>query len=724
MRRWLVFQNKTTPPISSSSQPSFSEDHASVNRFPAIRLSAILLICITAANMSNAQSSTDPTSQSTGAKIVTYFGYDDCIELNNGTARVILCPAAGGRVLEYSIDGKNVLYLPTGSEGWRQTAQNKRGKMHAGRFDIGPEKMVKRGRVLWQGPWRAELTGDHSARLTSEFDQESGVRLTRDFRLDAESSRLTCRQTIANESNETVNLCHWSRTFAVGGGIAVIPRSPLGRFPKGFVLYQEGESITIDAEDPNIQVSDEAVVVTGPPESPKLGFDSHAGWLAYLAPTNQLFIKRYLTFPTRAYNEFASLTASVWYPDGDMVEVEPIGPAHNLLPGEKANFTEEWWLLRHEFPSDLKDFDFSEVKRNVLRNTRPPANGRRDFVSPIVNADKTVTFRLRGKDASEVRVRIANRTRRMELNSAGVWEHHTEPLTAGIHEYTFDVDGVRVTDPRNRWIKKWLNCASMVEVPADPGELPPLTQQQTVPHGTLHHHIYSSTTTGQARDVVIYTPPGYDVKAAAGYPLVILLHGNGDDQTAWTEVGRANQIIDNLIDQGKIAPMLVAMPYGHPIPLAEKKGQMNYGQRNNRSMTADIVNDLLPLVAQQYNVTPLASQRAVVGLSMGGGQAIHAGLQHPELFQWIGAFSAATPEGNLQQKHPELVAGLDSPASRNRKLLWLACGVDDSLLERNRRFAAELNRLAIDHEYEETQGGHHWSIWRSYLPKFLTQLFR
>lgn len=694
-----------------------------MNLFSTIHLSALFLICMTIPNISNAQNLSDPNSTYTGVKIVDYFGYDDCIELHNRNTRVILCPAAGGRVLEYSVDGTNVLYLPPGSEGWRQTVENKRGKMHAGRFDIGPEKMVKRGRDLWQGSWQGELTGNRSAKLTSEFDTQSGVRLTRDFRLDANSSRLICTQTIANESDEPVSLCHWSRTFAVGGGIAVVPRTPRGRFPKGFVLYQEGDSITIDANDPNIHVTDEAVVITGPPASPKLGFDSHAGWLAYLAPTDQLFVKRYRTFPDRAYNEFASLTASVWYPDGDMVEVEPIGPAENLRPGEKANFTEEWWLMQHRFPTDVQDLDFSTIKRKVQRNSRPPANGKRDVVSPVVNPDQSVTFRLTGQDASAVRVRVANRTRRMELNHEGVWEHQTEALMPGLHEYTFDIDGVRVTDPRNRVIKKWLNCASMVEVPANAEQTAPLTQQQAVPHGTLHHHIYSSTTTGQPRNAVIYTPPGYDLKATEGYPIVVLLHGNGDDQTAWTEVGRAHQMIDNLIHQQQIAPIVVAMPYGHPIPLKDKRDSKDYGTRNNRSMAADVINDLLPLLTQHYNVTQKSNERAIVGLSMGGGQAIHTGLSHPEVFEWVGAFSAAAPQGNLQQ-HPALTHGTASDANKMRKLLWIACGIDDSLVERNRKFVAELNRLAIPHKYEETRGGHNWPVWRDYLPKFLRQLFQ
>ena len=140
-------------------------------------------------------------------------------------------------------------------------------------------------------------------------------------------------------------------------------------------------------------------------------------------------------------------------------------------------------------------------------------------------------------------------------------------------------------------------------------------------------------------------------------------------------------------------------------------------------MTNDIVNDLLPMLTQHYNVTQKPSQRSVVGLSMGGGQAIHTGMAHPEVFEWIGAFSAAAPEGILTEKHPELATGAESKANQKRKLFWIACGADDSLLKRNRKFAAELNRLAIPHDFLETTGGHSWPIWRDYLPQFLEQLF-
>ncbi|WP_246151329.1 DUF4380 domain-containing protein [Rubripirellula reticaptiva] len=305
------------------------------------------------------------------AEVTAYYGYEHCIRLSNSSTTVTLCPEAGGRVLEYSLDGVNVLFLPAGDEGWTYREGVGKMPMNAGRFDIGPEKMVKRGFVLWAGPWIGEVTGPRSAKMTSEFDPVSGVRLIRDFWLSATTSQLTCTQTIVNESDHPVSLCHWSRTFAIGGGIAVVPRLPLGRFPNGYVRYENGNVLTIVPEDPNIDVSDRAVVVRDVPAKPKLGFDSHAGWLAYLVPNDHMFVKRFATFPDRSYNEFASLTISIWYPEKDMVELEPIGPAENLAPGQAASFSEEWWLLPHTFPAENRQVDFDVIQKLVIEKTTP-----------------------------------------------------------------------------------------------------------------------------------------------------------------------------------------------------------------------------------------------------------------------------------------------------------------------------------------------------------------
>lgn len=310
-----------------------------------------------------------PCGAADGAEVVAYYGYEDCIRLSNDKVSVVICPAAGGRVLEYSRGGTNVLYLPPGDEGWKWDGATRQGPMNAGRFDIGPEKMVRRGQVLWMGEWVGEITGDRAARITSQYDPTSGARLIRDFTLDASSSRLVCTQTIVNESDSPVSLCHWSRTFAIGGGIAVVPRTPLGRFPSGYTMYGSKGEIFLQPEDTNIRVTDNAVVISAAPQFPKLGFDSHAGWLAYLAPTNQVFVKRFRTYPDRAYNEFAALTVSVWYPQNEMVELEPIGPAEHLQPGQRASFTEEWWLLDHPFPGPSAEVDFGEIQALVDQQT-------------------------------------------------------------------------------------------------------------------------------------------------------------------------------------------------------------------------------------------------------------------------------------------------------------------------------------------------------------------
>ena len=133
-------------------------------------------------------------------------------------------------------------------------------------------------------------------------------------------------------------------------------------------------------------------------------------------------------------------------------------------------------------------------------------------------------------------------------NADKVWEVTLGPLTPELYSYTFSVDGVVVADPHNRLVKKWLTVESLVEVPGDP---PLAHQQQCVPHGVVHHHTYLSQTTSNERGVFVYTPPGYRVDGTEQYPLLVLMHGYGDDESAWLEVGRANWIADNLIAQDK-----------------------------------------------------------------------------------------------------------------------------------------------------------------------------
>lgn len=339
--------------------------------------------------------------------------------------------------------------------------------------------------------------------------------------------------------------------------------------------------------------------------------------------------------------------------------------------------------------------------------------------SPEVHGDRTVTFRHRAPAAEEVTVDIARvPDGKVELakNDQGLWQGTSKPLPPGIHEYTFRVDGAQQIDPLNRWIKKWYSLNSLVEIPGDPALV---SELQSVPHGTLHHHTYFSSVTKQDRAAIVYTPPGYS--ASNQYPVLYLLHGFGDDQTAWTEVGRANLIADNLIAQGKISPMIIVMPNGHPVALPYGERARNYGKQNDNDMLADVTTVLMPLVEQNYATEDDASQRGIVGLSMGGGHSLGIGLRHMDKFAWVGAFSAAAPSAeSLTEEFPELKTAKDQ-----LKLLWIACGKDDFLLERNREFTKGLDALAVKHTYLETEGAHNWSVWRDdYLPQFLQLVFK
>lgn len=301
-------------------------------------------------------------------EVVEYYGYDDCILMKNESTRVVLCPAAGGRVLEYSYEGINALYLPDGNEGWRWEPGKGGGAMHAGRFDIGPEQTIAAHPVLWKGPWQGLIVDGTTARLTSEVDEATGVRLVREFVLDGKTSRLHCKQTIENVSDVTVEYCHWSRTFAVGGGICLVPISQPSKFPFGFVMYENGSLINSKPEDPNIREREGFIEILAAPRVPKLGMDSMEGWLGYAMPNDLLFVKTFPTFPDRVYNEVAGLTISIWYPDGPMCELEPIGPRERIAPGNSASFTETWHLMPLEFPEQGESLNLDDV-RSIVQET-------------------------------------------------------------------------------------------------------------------------------------------------------------------------------------------------------------------------------------------------------------------------------------------------------------------------------------------------------------------
>jgi hypothetical protein len=303
------------------------------------------------------------------AREVAFHGYTKAIELAQGKTRVVLCPQAGGRVLEFSIGGVNALYLDPAEKKWQP---GKPGSISAGRFDYGPELVVAPHPKAWEGEWTAEITAQ-SVKLTSPRDDPGGIQLVREFHFipHGNSLGLSCKQTMTNVSKEPREVCHWGRSFSPGGGICVIPLGDRpSRFPSKFAMYEDSAIINVKATDDNIRVRDGFVEILAPPRKPKLGFDTYGGWLAYVMPNDSLFVKRFATSPDRVYNEAAGLTLSVWYPTGPRIELEPIGPRERLRSGESASFTEEWWLLAHPFPKANERIDLKRLSKQVETETK------------------------------------------------------------------------------------------------------------------------------------------------------------------------------------------------------------------------------------------------------------------------------------------------------------------------------------------------------------------
>jgi len=346
--------------------------------------------------------------------------------------------------------------------------------------------------------------------------------------------------------------------------------------------------------------------------------------------------------------------------------------------------------------------------------TKAAARKKQQVVSPEVNADRTVTFRLNAAGAKAVRlnVQFEKQPQVMRKDEDGVWSVTAGPAQPGLYEYNFDVDGLKIADPVNPRVKVWLKKSrSILEIP---GDIPMFFQRQDVPHGTIHRHIYKSRSLGVSRGLYVYTPSGYET-GTERYPVLYLLHGHGDTEDAWTRVGVANNIVDNLLAGGAAKAMIIVMPYGHAVaPQDDSSG------RNLEDFERDLLGDVIPLVEKCYRTRADQGDRAIVGLSMGGGQSLSIGLKHPELFGYVGGFSSSA------RRAIPVVKAIQNPEKLNErlKLLWIGCGRKDFLLKENKKLFELLEDGHIRFTKRITEGAHEWPVWRRYLNEFVPLLFQ
>lgn len=354
-------------------------------------------------------------------------------------------------------------------------------------------------------------------------------------------------------------------------------------------------------------------------------------------------------------------------------------------------------------------------------------------VSPEVSEDHHIVFRILAPKAESVKLSAGDLPSggQTELvkGANGVWEATVGPVDPGAYRYSFNVDGVSVIDPRNAAISESNNNVwSLVNVPgAD------FMDTKEVPHGAVAAVTYYSKALKRFRRMHVYTPPGYEV-GADKYPVFYLLHGAGDCDEAWTSVGRAGFILDNLIAAGKAKPMIVVMPAGHT--RAFGFGPRGGDRPNRDEFVDDFVTDIQPYAETHYRVIADRAHRAIAGLSMGGAQTLNIAVPHLDQFAYFGVYSSGVfgiagggrggpGQGggtDWEDGHKQVLD--DAKLKDGLKLVWFATGKDDFLIETSRATVAMLKKHGFDVAWHETAGAHTWINWRNYLNEFAPLLFQ
>lgn len=369
------------------------------------------------------------------------------------------------------------------------------------------------------------------------------------------------------------------------------------------------------------------------------------------------------------------------------------------------------------------------------------------LVSPEVHQNNTVTFRLNAPGARRVQVTgdflptekiktpfgefdgpgYADLTK----NEKGLWEFTTPSAVAPeFYNYSFVVDSLKINDPSNVYMLR--DVGSMTNIFIVPGGRADLYSVNNVPHGTVSKVWYDSPSLGMSRRLTVYTPAGYE-KGDRRYPVFYLLHGMGGDENAWSELGRAAQILDNLIAQGKTEPMIVVMPNGNASQEAAP-GETTAGLKAPTTQLPKTMDgsfemafpEIVKFIDSNYRTIPDKKARAIAGLSMGGFHSLHISKEYPDLFDYIGLFSAAIlPGQNIKSPvYSDFESKLKTQFKKKPALYYIAIGNKDFLYDANKQYRSMLDRNNFPYEYFETGDGHIWKNWRIYLTEFTPKLFK
>jgi enterochelin esterase family protein len=358
------------------------------------------------------------------------------------------------------------------------------------------------------------------------------------------------------------------------------------------------------------------------------------------------------------------------------------------------------------------------------------------ITSPEVASDRRVTFRLRAPEAKAVTVSgdFGSDTT-MQKSEDGLWSVTVGPLDPEMYVYYFIVDGVRLLDPSNAQVKIGYVTSTTTSLLTVPGDTPAFYDVRDVPHGEIRTLLYKSKSNGVTRELTVYLPPGYDQASGRRYPVLYLLHGFANDHHSWHRYGRANDILDNLLAERAIDPFLVVMPLGYGGAHVNGDGTgiaalgagtpqgAGPGGGDAALYERYLLADSIPMIDGRYPTIADRKHRSIVCFSMGGGQAGRFGLRHLETFSQVGIMSAGMAASADGEPFATLAANRDK-TNKLIDLLWIACGTDDTALKGAKTLHQALDKAGIEHTYLETEGAHHWRVWRRYLRDLSPLLFK
>ena len=352
---------------------------------------------------------------------------------------------------------------------------------------------------------------------------------------------------------------------------------------------------------------------------------------------------------------------------------------------------------------------------------RPARQNPEVFTGVVINEDNSVTFRYKNPKAVKVEVSGEFMEGSAQLvEKDGIWTYTTAPLASEMYFYTLSVDGSPIVDMNysmTKDIPRWMNYFIIG------GEKGDIYSVQDVPHGTVSSRWYESKMLQMRRRVNVYTPAGYE-NSKKKYPVFYLLHGNACDENSWLDLGRAAQILDNLIAQGKAEPMIVVMTNGNP---AQQAAPAYFGDTYTNANTMpgiaafpDTFSEVIAFVESNYRTINKKEGRAIAGFSMGGGHAFTISKDMPNTFDYVGLFSAAGSNISRDEEKAKLL----TMKKNGYKLYYIGCGTDDFLYRNVLAYNKQLDDIGFKYYYRETSGGHTWGPWRIFLSEMVPMLFK